>query len=171
MMSVVHGIERIVEAVGWVARWCVLLLVLLVAFNVLGRNFLGFSSVAFQEFEWHLLSPIALIGMAYTLKHRADVRVDFLYEKFRPRVRAGIDLFSAIATCAVGGFIAWVAFPYVMQSYRIGEGSPDPGGLSYRYLLKSLLVIGFGLFALQGVADTLRALCALAAKDGGEQTP
>ncbi|WP_404326753.1 hypothetical protein [Cobetia sp. UIB-001] len=44
------------------------------------------------------------------------------------------------------------------------EGSPDPGGLPYRYLLKAFIPLGFAALALQGVADCLRALLVLSGK-------
>ncbi|KAB0546971.1 TRAP transporter small permease subunit [Pseudomonas argentinensis] len=161
MMALVTLIEGLVEALGSLARACVLLLVLLVSFDVLMRYLFDFSPVALQELEWYLISPIALLGIAYTLKHRQDVRVDFLYEKFSVKTKAAVDLFSGIATAAIGFYIAHLAFKYSMQSYHMGEGSPDPGGLPYRFLVKAFLPLGFGLFGLQGVADSLRALCVL----------
>lgn len=158
MMSIVSRIEGLVEALGFIARACVLLLVLLVSFDVLMRYLFDFSPVALQELEWYLISPIALLGIAYTLKHRQDVRVDFLYEKFSVKSKAAVDLFSGIATAVIGFYIARLALNYTMQSYNMGEGSPDPGGLPYRFLVKAFLPLGFGLFGLQGVADSLRAL-------------
>ncbi len=35
---------------------------------------------------------------------------------------------------------------YVWQSWSIGEGSANPGGIDYRYIVKSLIPIGFALF-------------------------
>lgn len=161
MMFVVTRIEQLVEALGALARACVLFLVLLVSFDVLMRYLFDFSPVALQELEWYLISPIALLGIAYTLKHRQDVRVDFLYEKFGVRTKAAVDLFSGIATAAIGFYIAHLAFNYTLQSYNMGEGSPDPGGLPHRFLIKAFLPLGFALFGLQGLADSLRALCTL----------
>lgn len=161
MMAIVSRIEALVEALGALARGCVLLLVLLVSFDVLMRYLFDLSPVALQELEWYLISPIALLGIAYTLKHRQDVRVDFLYEKFALKSKAAVDLFSGLATAAIGFYIAHLAFKYTLQSYAIGEGSPDPGGLPYRFLIKAFLPLGFGLLGLQGVADSLRSLCLL----------
>ncbi len=45
-----------------------------------------------------------------------------------------------------------------MQSYITGEVSPDPGGLPYRYLVKSLIPIGFTLILIQGLAVLLKAV-------------
>lgn len=47
---------------------------------------------------------------------------------------------------------------YVGQSYSLQEGSPDPGGLPMRYLLKAFIPFGFGLLVLQGVADIMRSI-------------
>ena len=158
MQSALTWLERAILALGWVARAAVLALVLLVASNVLLRYALSWSPVGLQEIEWHLISPIALLGMSYALHHRADVRVDFLYERFTPTTRTLIDILSGVLTVGVGLFIAWIAVPYVMQAYEIGEGSPDPGGLPWRFLLKAFIPLGFAALALQGMVDVLRAL-------------
>lgn len=158
MMAAVRRIEQVVEAFGAVARVCVLLLVLIVAYDVVMRYLFDVSPVAMQELEWYLISPIALLGIAYTLKHRADVRVDFLYDRFGPRAKAAVDLFAGLATLVIGIYIAWLSWKYMLQAYDIGEGSPDPGGLPHRFLIKAFLPLGFALFALQGLADVLRAL-------------
>jgi len=158
MNTLTKPLERVVVALGVATRLAVLALVLLVAGNVLLRYALAWSPVALQEIEWHLISPIALLGMAYAVHHRADVRVDFLYDRFGPRTRAAVDLASGMLTVAVGVTVAWLAVPYVLQAYDIGEGSPDPGGLPGRYLLKAFIPLGFSVLALQGLADTLAAL-------------
>jgi TRAP-type mannitol/chloroaromatic compound transport system permease small subunit len=51
-----------------------------------------------------------------------------------------------------------LSIPYVLQSYNIGEQSPDPGGLTHRWIVKSMLPIGFGLLLIQSTAAMLRAL-------------
>ena len=38
------------------------------------------------------------------------------------------------------------------MSFLIGETSPDPGGLPYRFILKSAIPIGFLLVLIQGVS-------------------
>lgn len=156
-------LEQTIVLLGWVARLAVLALVLLVGANVLLRYAFSWSPVGLQELEWHLISPIALLGMAYAVYHRADVRVDFLYDRFGPKARAAVDLAGGLLTLAVGAVIAWLAVPYVMQAYGIGEGSPDPGGLPHRYLLKAFIPLGFSLLAIQGLLDSLRAAAALCA--------
>jgi len=164
MKVAIDWIERLVEGFGGLARLCVLALVLLVATDVILRYLFSIGPVALQELEWHLISPIALLGLSYAMKHRADVRVDFLYERFSWRVRGAIDLLSALLTLAVSLVIFYLSLAYVQQSFQLNEISPDPGGLPMRYLLKGFIPLGFGLLALQGLAEALRS--ALQLMDG-----
>jgi TRAP-type mannitol/chloroaromatic compound transport system permease small subunit len=150
------GIEWAIDRLGRLAAWLGLALVLLVAYDVLGRYVLGGASVATQELEWHLLPPIALIGMSYTMCHREHVRVDVFYDKFPPRLRVAIDFLAALLTAIIALLIIDLSLNYVWQSYRIGEGSPDPGGLPFRFILKGLIPIGFALLFLQALAECIK---------------
>ena len=60
-------------------------------------------------------------------------------------------------------FLAWNSWDFVLQSWRIGEASRDPGGLPYPFLplLKSALLLMPLTVALQGVSLFLRSLRAL----------
>lgn len=145
----------IVDTAGWVAALSGLALVLVVGGNVLLRYLFNSGSVAMQELEWHLVSPIALMGMAYGMRHGGHVRVDFLYDRLGPRAQAIIDVFSAVLMAILGAALIWFSIPYVEQSIMMGEGSPDPGGLPYRFILKAFIPIGFGLLLIQAIAQSL----------------
>jgi TRAP-type mannitol/chloroaromatic compound transport system permease small subunit len=158
MNQAIPKLEAFVEFIGGLARLCVLALVVLVAANVILRYLFSIGPVALQELEWHLISPIALFGLAYAMKHKADVRVDFVYDRFGPVGRGRIDLVSAVLTFLVALVIVYLSIPYVMQAYDMMEGSPDPGGLPYRYLLKIFLPLGFALLMVQALANLLRSI-------------
>ena len=42
------------------------------------------------------------------------------------------------------------------QSRSINEASPDPGGIPYRWLVKALIPLGYGLLVLQQLAHLVR---------------
>ncbi|MEC5293170.1 TRAP transporter small permease subunit [Aurantimonas sp. C2-6-R+9] len=155
LIRIADQAERLVRVIGHVAAWSAVLLVLLVAGNVLARYLLGFSNVASQELEWHVMAFGALFGMAYGINQGAEVRVDVLYERFDPRTRLIVDLLGTIGLFVVSLALAWFAVGYTLQSYAMNEGSPDPGGLSQRYLLKGLLPVAFLLLAIQAAGMTL----------------
>ncbi|MGF1528278.1 MAG: TRAP transporter small permease subunit, partial [Candidatus Competibacterales bacterium] len=154
-------LELFLEGGGRLGAGLVIALVLLVSANVLLRYLFRIGSVWSQELEWHLLVPIALLGCCYTLAKGEHVRVDVLYERFPPKLKALVDLSAALVLLAVASLLIHFALPYVAQSYRTLEGSPDPGGLPARYLLKGLLPVGFALLWLQALALALRQGIAL----------
>jgi len=156
--SVDRSFAWIIDGAGVVAAWSGLALVMIVSGNVLLRYVFNTGSIAMQEMEWHLVSPIALFGMAYGMRHGGHVRVDFLYDRLGPRAQAAVNLLSALLMLGMGIAMIVFAVPYVDQSYAMGEGSADPGGLPYRWVLKAFIPLGFGLLAVQALAETGRSL-------------
>ena len=154
-------IERAIDSVGRCTSWLALVIVALMSVNVVLRYLFSIGSVWAQELEWHLLVPLILFGTSYALLHGEHVRVDILYGKFSEKNKKRINLFSALLVIAVSALFIWLSLHYVEQSYVIDEGSPDPGGLPHRYLLKALLPVGFALLLLQGVAAALKSFRAL----------
>ena len=150
-----HGLEAIVEWAGRLAMAIVLAMVLLVATNVVLRYLFAIGPVALQELEWHLMAPIAMIGCAYTLRHHAHVRVDVIYARLPPRMQVLTNLLAAAGLFFTSILIVKLSLNFVYQAYEIGEGSPDPGGLPYRFLLKAAIPIGFTLMALQAFAHMI----------------
>jgi len=159
-------LDWFIDRVGRITGWCAFLLVCVMAFNVLLRYFFRTGSVAMQELEWHLMAPICLLGLSYALLHDGHVKVDILYGRFSPRLQRLIDLVSMILVTVLMAILIYLSIPYVEQSYSIGEKSPDPGGLTHRWILKALLPVGFGLMLVQSIAATLRA--AVAFVEAGE---
>jgi TRAP-type mannitol/chloroaromatic compound transport system permease small subunit len=45
---------------------------------------------------------------------------------------------------------------FTMNSFAMGETSPDPGGLPARYLIKAAMPVGFLLLGLQGISEALK---------------
>ncbi len=109
--------------------------------------------MAVQELEWHLFAVMFLIAAAYTLKHDRHVRVDVFYSRFSPRLKAWINLFGSIVFLIPFCLITvWASWNFVLNSFRIGETSPDPGGLPARYVLKAVIPLSFILILLQGIS-------------------
>jgi TRAP-type mannitol/chloroaromatic compound transport system permease small subunit len=154
-------IDRFTDVVGAATSWIALVIVVLMAANVLLRYLFSAGSVWAQELEWHLLVPLILFGMSYALRHGEHVRVDIVYARMPERSRALVDLLSALLTIAVSAVIIWLSLHYVEQSYVIDEGSPDPGGIPHRFIIKALIPIGFTLLLVQACANALALVARL----------
>ena len=157
------GIDRFIDRLGVCTSWLALVIVLLMATNVVLRYLFSVGSVWAQELEWHLLVPLILFGMTYAERHGEHVRVDIFYARYSERTKVLVDLFSAFLAAAFSVIFIWLSLHYVEQAYVIDEGSPDPGGLPHRYLIKGLIPLGFGLLLLQSLANAARCIAKLRA--------
>ncbi|MCC5812883.1 MAG: TRAP transporter small permease subunit [Ectothiorhodospiraceae bacterium] len=150
-------LDGFVEAVGRIALWLVLALILLVAFNVMARYGFRYSRVPLQELEWHILAAIAMFGAVFTYQQDEMVRVDVFHAHYPAWLKELLDLVVALLiVLPFAAFMAYLGYRYGAHSFRIGEGSPNPGGLPYRFIVKSFIGVGFGLLTLQGLAVVLR---------------
>ena len=158
MQSIINFIKKFIGKTGEFTQWFASILVLLVCFDVILRYTIGFSSAFLSELEWHIFSFFFLIGAAYTLKDDKHVRVDVFYARFSEKQKALVNLFGTlfflIPFCIV---IIKGGIPYTEFAFRLSEGSPDPGGLPARFVVKSFIVVGFGLLFLQAISLVLKS--------------
>lgn len=159
LLTISKKLDTFIERTGEISAWLIFILVLMVAGDVLFRYFFHVSSIAEQEMQWHLLAAIAMFGSAYTFQQKEHVRVDLFYHMYSPKVKKWMDvLIPLLIVIPFSAFMIYLSIDYVMQSYANGEVSPDPGGLPYRYLVKSLIPLGFLLVLIQGISVLLKAL-------------
>jgi len=168
VQQLICGIELFIEKTGRAISWLVLAMVLLICYDVAMRYLFQQGSVALQELEWHLFALLFLLGGAYTLKHDAHVRVDVLYQSryVSDNSRAWITILGTLLFlfpfCLLIVITSW---PFVENAFFYNEGSPDPGGLPYRFILKSAILIGFAMIMLQGIAEVLKNIQILRNKE------
>jgi TRAP-type mannitol/chloroaromatic compound transport system permease small subunit len=152
-------IDRSNEAVGRMVSWVSLLLVLVVFVDVVMRYLFKTSFVFTQELEWHLFAFIFLIGAGYTLLHDGHVRVDIIYQRLGTRGRAWVNLIGVIFFLIPGCYLVIsTSWNFVGNSFSMLEGSPDPGGIPYRFIVKGTMTVGYALLLLQGISMGLHAL-------------
>ena len=164
MKVIINNIDTITEWFGRLAAWLVLLLIVLICYDVAMRYLFQQGSVALQELEWHLFALIFLLGSAYTLKYDEHVRVDIVYQSrfMSDKSRAWVNILGTfiflLPFCILILITSW---PFVENAFYYNEGSPDPGGLPYRFILKGSLLVAFSLLVLQGIANVLRNISTL----------
>ncbi|WP_341891686.1 TRAP transporter small permease subunit [Variovorax sp. YR752] len=154
----VRRIEALIDAVGRATLYLTLFMIGLVAINVLLRYSFSVGSVWSQELEWHLLAAVILLGMSYALQRGENVRVDVFYAAFKPRAKFVVNLVSGVLMLLIALLFIKLSLAYVGQSYAVNETSPDPGGIPFRWAVKGLIPLGFGLLALQTLGALMRLL-------------
>ncbi|HHE73696.1 MAG: C4-dicarboxylate ABC transporter permease [Deltaproteobacteria bacterium] len=159
LLKIAKGIDVLNEWVGRGVAWVTLGLVLVIFVDVVMRYMFRTSFVFTQELEWHLFAFIFLIGAGYTLLHDGHVRVDVLYQRLGTKGKAWINLVGVLLFLFPGCIMIIVtSFKFVYTSWAIMEGSPDPGGVPFRFIVKGTLPVGFCLLLLQGTSLGIHSL-------------
>lgn len=154
-----RALDALSEFIGRLAASVLLVLTLLVVYDALSRYLFHSGSIALQELEWHLFDLVILLGIVYALKEGAHVRVDIFYAEFSSKKKALISIISQLLfILPFSLLIVYVGFDFVMQSYVQNEGSSDPGGLPYRFVVKSLMVLSFLFLSLQSLSELIKSI-------------
>jgi TRAP-type mannitol/chloroaromatic compound transport system permease small subunit len=152
--------RQIDPILGWLGRltgWIWLLLLLTIVSNVTLRYVFGEGYVQLEELQWHLYATGFLLGLFYAYQADTHIRVDLLLERWSPRTRAWLELYGTLLL--LFPFLALVlvhSLPFVKSSFVLGEVSQAPGGLPMRWLIKSMLPLGFTLLLLAALSRLSR---------------
>jgi len=168
-----------VDLVGRWGSWLVVPMVLITVLDVVGRKIAWldddgrlhglqiflvrnvgrvFESTMLQELEWHFHAALFALVLGYGYIHNSHVRVDLIRENLAFRKQAwleflGISLFLLPYTAC----IVYFSWGYAVTSYEMGEISASTVGLTHRWIIKSVLVIGLIVAGLAGIAVWLQA--------------
>jgi len=160
-----YYLDHISKYAGLIAAALVVLLSLLVVYDAMMRYLFAAGSIALQELEWHLFDIIFLLGLSYALKHDKHVRVDIFFEHYSSDFKAIVQILSMVLfVLPFALFFTVDAYDMAIQSHIQHEVSPDPGGLTNRWIIKAVLVFAFVLLMLQALSELLKAYCQLEKK-------
>jgi len=158
--------DAINERIGRALAWLTLGVVAVTLAVVVMRYGFSFGRIWIQEIAMYLHAAVFMLGAAYTLQHRAHVRVDIFYQRLRPRTRALIDLCGGLAfLLPVACFIGFWSWGYVANSWSRLEGSPETGGLPLVFVLKTFIPAAAALLIVQAAAEIARNALVLAGSD------
>ena len=158
MQKICDRIDALNERVGQIAAWLVLAMVFITFLVVVLRYEFNFGRIALQESTTYLHAFVFMLAGAYTLKYNEHVRVDIFYQNMSMRNKAKVDLFGTLfLLLPFAGFIIWVSFDYVMNSWKVLEGSREAGGLPFVYILKTLIPLMACFLFLQAISLAGRA--------------
>jgi len=161
-LTLARRLDAINKNIGFIARWSVLRMLGFGMWNVIGRYIgvvIGYnlSSNRLIEAQWYLFDLIFLFGLGWTLQRESHVRVDILQTRWNEKRKAKFELIGTLFLLipfALG--VTLISIEPMMNSWLIGELSPDPNGLP-RYWVKTFIPVGFLLLTLQGISQAIKA--------------
>ncbi len=163
-------IDRFNRAIGQAAAWAAIFVVVVQFGVVVLRYAFGTGSIWLSESILYGHAVLFMLAAAWTLREDGHVRVDVFYAQAAPRRKAVIDLVGALFLLLPFMLVlAVLALPYVEQSWAVLERSRETSGLPAVFLLKTLIPIFAILFAVQGIAQVIRAASVLVADRKSEK--
>ena len=159
LLKLERGFDKFADAIGYLTAFVLVLMILNVTYDVVMRYFFNTGSIAMQEMEWHLFSVVILLGISYTLKEDGHVRVDLIYDRLTEKKKARVNMIGAILfILPVALLIGIESIPYVVESFNSNEQSGDPGGLPYRWIVKSFIPLSFFLLIITTIGFFIKNL-------------
>jgi TRAP-type mannitol/chloroaromatic compound transport system permease small subunit len=177
-LRVADRLRRIVDFIGRWAAWLSIPVVVVTCLDVILRklsyvddngrihsiqnwitaNITGaFDSTILQELEWHFHAALFALVLGYGVVYNTHVRIDLIRDHVRFRGKAWLEFvgltFFMLPYCAL---VIYFAIDYAHSSYVVNEVSASTVGLSHRWIIKSVLVVGLIVAALSGIAAWLQ---------------
>ncbi len=147
-----EGLARASMFCGWVACVAMLLMAGNVFYDVVARYAFNEVSIGMQEMEWHLYSVVFLFGIPYALRTDGHVRVDVFYTRWSAKAQAWVNLIGALVFVVPFAWLIGIyGYDFALDSYTMGEGSGDPGGLPQRWIIKTVIPVTAFFIAIAGL--------------------
>jgi TRAP-type C4-dicarboxylate transport system permease small subunit len=128
----------------------------IVVIEVVTRYVLHFPLTVADETGGYLLVAVAFLGLAFTWKERAHIRISFITDKLHEGIRRKLRLLTLVVATIFVTVLIYASFELFDYSYIMHIRSP---GLRIPLALPQLaLLIGSFLLLLQLMAELLKAL-------------
>jgi len=160
-------VEKFVRGTGYIICWTNALLILTIIVQVVLRYGFGEGKNFLNELQWHLFALTMLFGIAYAQVTNTHIRVDVFAARLSENARRRWEIFGILVFMLP---FVWVVFyhslDFVAESWRLGEHSNTPSGLPWRWAIKAVIPLGFGLLGLVALAQLAKNIALLMGKGG-----
>jgi len=162
LTRVSEGLDLVITKIGKIAAWAGLALILVTIFDVVTRRFFVLGSTKLQELEWHFHVVLFALCLGYAYLKDSHVRIDLVRENLNKRTQWWIELAGCLLFllpyCAL---VVYFGIDFTQRSFDNSEISASATGLSHRWIIKSMIPIGFSLLGLSAFAIVLRKIVEL----------
>lgn len=143
--KVVERIATVVLVVGGIGM---LIVMFMGAGDVVGTQFIGWPLPGAKESTESTMVLIVFGSLAYAQIRRQHIRVELVYTRQSPRVKAALDAVSNLLAMVFFGILCWQTFGEAVASWSVWEA--DVGLIRFPlYPAKSIVVLGSAVMVVQ----------------------
>ncbi len=171
MDTLIRTIERLTDqhrhhgVVRRSCRWCSR-----PATRCFARYAFGAPTIWAYEIGYMLTGSHFLLGMAYTLRGGAHIRIDIFSGKFSPRTRALIDLCAYAVVLPLLIWLSYALFQHLATGYLRSERSGQSAMNLPVWPFRVVFLVAFTLLALQVLAEVVKTVRAMRDRGAGRWT-
>jgi len=156
MDALIRIVERITGSVGILASFAIVPLVIATCYEVFARYVMGAPTVWAYEVGYILTGSHFLLGMAYTLRAGAHIRIDIFSGHFSVRTRAIIDLAAYAVILPLMVWLSLTLYQHLMTGYLRSERSGQSAMNLPVWPFRVVFLVAFTLLALQLLAEVVK---------------
>ena len=155
-------LDTLIRGIGHVVMWTNFVLIFVIILQVVLRYGFGRGLVVLEEIQWHLYALGIMFGASYSQMLDSHIRVDIIHARLSAKWKLRWDLFGTIFLLLP--FIVIIfhqSLDFVHSSWRVNEHSDAPMGLPWRWAIKSVIPISFGLLFIATISRLVRIVTSL----------
>jgi TRAP-type mannitol/chloroaromatic compound transport system permease small subunit len=161
LLRCAQAVDTLNRHIGRAMAWPILAAIAVSAGNALSRKFLGVSSNAWLEVQWHLFALSSLGCAGYVLLVNEHVRVDVWSSRRTSGTRAWLDI-AGLLVCALPMTLVVGVLSAELFARRLASGEVyvNAGGLPVWPIVLAM-PLSMALLALQCLAELVRRIAFL----------
>ena len=155
-------IDAGIRGIGHFVMWTNVILIFVIILQVVLRYGFGHGLVILEELQWHLYALGIMFGASYAMMMDSHIRVDIIHARLSDKWKKRWDLFGIIVLLLPFIIIIFhQSLDFVYESWRVNERSDAPLGLPWRWAIKAVIPITFGLLGMATVSRAVRIFISL----------
>jgi TRAP-type C4-dicarboxylate transport system permease small subunit len=154
--SIKRWIQRLTLSVSFVGMFLLIPMMLLTAFDVVGRALWARPIPGTVELSSYMLDVFILLGVAYTHQVKGHVRVTMLTGRLSHHKRLAVDLIAILLSLFIISLLAWQGWVVGIEEKAVSDMLRIPQ-MPFK-LLVGIAAFLLCLEILVDLMDTLRAL-------------
>ncbi|PLY07622.1 MAG: TRAP transporter small permease [Arcobacter sp.] len=132
-------------------------LVLLILTEIFIRYFFDMSTMIADEYSGYLYLASIFLGLAYTFKEDAHIRINIITSKMSKKANRFIDVFAGLITIVVLTFAFYRTILFTYDSYEM-EMVSESVSETPLYLTQLVMPLGIALFILTVLVFVLKGI-------------
>lgn len=157
MKAIADAIDSLSVRISLLARWLTLGLVIVSAYDTFMRFVFNNPPIWAYQMVCILGAIMYVLGWAYVMTTRRNVRMDVLYHLYPPRLKAALDaLVQLVLFFPVMGVLLYMSFTWAVRAYVNQEIMATTLWYPPAWPLRFMVFLGFALYTLAGVSELIR---------------